>query len=127
MSRLTNSADQSKSRYTQGGVVDRFKSRLGWWERFALPRSSDDITFPITRRFERRPDLVAAAVYGQVSLMWLVLQYNQIVDINTEFVAGKTLILPTASRVQLNLLTQPVGGNKVIETDLRAERRRKNV
>ncbi len=127
MSRLRNSADQSKSRYTQGGVVDRFQNRLGWWERFTLPRRSDDVTFIITRQYERRPELVAFSMYGQVSLMWLVLQYNQIVDINTEFVAGKTLVLPTFARVQTNILSQQVGGNRVRETDLRAERRRKNV
>jgi len=124
MARLTNSAEQSKSRYVQGGRVDRFQNRLGWWERFPLPRSSDDITFPITRQFDRRPDLVAFQVYGQVSLMWLVLQYNSIVDINTEFIAGKSIILPTFERTQTQILTKSVGGNPVQETDLRAERRR---
>ena len=124
MARLTNSADQQRSRYVQGGRVDRFQNRLGWWERFQLPRSSDDLTFRITRQFDRRPDLVAFHIYGQVSLMWLVLQYNSIVDINTEFIAGKDLILPTFARVQTQILTNSVGGNPVQETDLRAERRR---
>ena len=127
MARLTNSANQSRSRYVQGGSVDRFQNRLGWWERFVIPRSSDDLTFLMTKQFDRRPDLVAFQVYGEVSLMWLVLQYNSIVDINTEFVAGKTIILPTFSRIQANILSQAVGGNRVQETDLRSERRKRNV
>jgi hypothetical protein len=56
--------------------------------------------------------------------MWLVLQYNSIVDINTEFVAGESIILPTFERAQTQILTKSVGGNPVQETDLRAERKR---
>lgn len=112
-SRTSNSADQRLSRYTQGGETDRFAKRLGWWERTLFERRTDDITYTIQTHEDRRPDLVAKNVYGQVSLMWLVLQYNTIVDIETEFLAGKTLTLPTPQRVMLEIVNKPVGGKPV--------------
>ena len=111
--RTTNSAESNSGRYTQGGLVDRFNNRLGWWERFPITRSTDDIRIVVTKQFEGRPDLVAFRVYKQVTLAWLVLQYNNIVDVNTEFVPGKVLTLPTPQRVQVSILTKAVGGNAI--------------
>ena len=112
-SRATNSSQVPTGRYTQGGLVDRFRTRLGWWERFPLERQTDDVRFTITKQFEGRPDLVAFRFFKQATLAWLVLQYNNIVDINTEFVAGKKIVLPTPRRVQASLLSNTTGGNVV--------------
>ncbi len=111
--RATNASEVKTGRYTQGGLVDRYNRRLGWWERFPMDRSTDDIRFVITKQYENRPDLVAYAVYEKSTLAWLVLQYNNIVDINTEFVTGKVLTLPTPQRAQTNILSQRTGGNIV--------------
>lgn len=109
--RTTNSVEVNNGRFVQGGLTDVYNNRLGWWERFPLERATDDIRFTITREFQFRPDLLAFRLYQKATLMWLVLQYNNIVDINTEFVVGKTLYLPTARRVQVNILNQTTGGN----------------
>lgn len=109
--RATNSTEVKTGRYTQGGLTDRFNRRLGWWERFPMDRATNDIQFVITKQYEFRPDLVAYAIYEKATLAWLVLQYNNIVDINTEFVTGKILTLPTPQRAQTNILSQRTGGN----------------
>lgn len=109
----TNSARSTSGRYTQGGLTDRYRNRLGWWERFPLGRQNDDIRFTITPQYNGRPDLVAYRIYKKATLAWLVLQYNNIVDINTEFVTGKTIFLPTPRRAQVTILANTTGGNPV--------------
>lgn len=109
----TNSTDQKVSRYVQGGITDRFSNRLGWWERIIIPKATDDFPYTIPAAFNKRPDLVAKAVYNQVGLMWLVLDFNNIVDVETEFVTGAVLKLPTQRRVLLSIIVKPTGGNPV--------------
>lgn len=111
--RTKNSADANTGRYTQGGLVDRYNNRLGWWERFQLEKQADDIQFNITIEYVGRPDLIAYRLYKKATLAWLVLQYNNIVDINTELVVGATLLLPTPRRVQTSILSNTTGGNIV--------------
>jgi hypothetical protein len=93
-------------RYVQGGDTDQLPDRLGWWERKLLTTSTSDIAVLIQPQFHQRPDKMAAVVYGKSSLMWLVLQYNNIIDVNVEFVTGATIMLPPPSRVQRELLTR---------------------
>ena len=111
--RIDNSADQQFSRYVQGGLTDRYNNRLGWWERRTLEHRIDDIQFVVTSGFAGRPDLIASMVYGQDKYAWIVLQYNNIVDIATELVPGKELLLPAVNRLMLDILNQPVGGKPV--------------
>ena len=111
--RGTNSVEHRNSRYVQGGTTDRYSNRLDWWERTLMPRQNDDIQLVIDPRLAKRPDLISYHIYGKVSLMWLVLQYNNIVDIETELVTGKTIFLPTQERVMFSIMINPVGGNVV--------------
>jgi len=111
--RTNNVTELLISRYTQGGVTDRYKTRVGWWERRIFTQSDNDRAEVILSHESRRPDLVATRVYGRPTLAWFVLQYNNIVDIETEFLAGAELRLPTERRLYLDFLTQPVGGNPV--------------
>ena len=104
------STENRRSRYVQGGETSVYSNRLGWWERRDIPNYDDDIVITISQLHDRRPDLLAADLYGTPSLQWLVLQYNNILDINTEFVAGKEIRLPSEERVMLDLLNQPIGG-----------------
>ncbi len=112
--RTTIATDQRLSRYVQGGLSDKFNKRVGWWERFAMPQSNDDIIYIIENSVDKRPHLVAKKVYNQVRLSWLVLQYNNIVDIETEFRTGTELKLPTQQRVFTQITSHPVGGKPIV-------------
>lgn len=93
------------SRYVQGGTVERFPTRLGWWERRTFASSPTDIEVTIDRKYAQRPDLMAYDAYGKPWLAWVILQYNNIVDINEEFISGKVIKLPTNFRVNTEFLT----------------------
>ena len=112
-SRTNNAVELKESRYVQGGLTNRYPNRLGWWERRQIPTSDSDITITIQNDEQHRPDLVAYRMYGKATLAWIVLQYNNIVDIQTEFVEGKQLRLPTQRRLTLDLMTQSTGGRRV--------------
>ena len=100
-----SSFQKRRSRMLNGGDTEVKGNKLGWWERKPLPRDdATDITFEIDEEYSKRPHLVAFDFYGLVSLTWLVLQYNNIVDIEEEFVRGKTITIPSRSRA-LTLFT----------------------
>lgn len=106
------------SRYVQGGLTDVFSDRLGWWDGYQLTTAPDDIPpFALQAKYDTRPDLLAYDTYGKSTLMWLVLQYNLIVDINTEFVTGAIITLPSKSRVFSSILSYQAGGNPVTTAD----------
>jgi len=113
LGKITNSTDSRDSRYVQGGTTDRYSNRLGWWERRELPKSYDDLSFTISPELAGRPDQIAYRFYKKDKLAWLVLQYNNIVDIEEELAAGKTIILPSPQRVLMGILTQSTGGNVI--------------
>ena len=92
-------------RFVQGGVVDDFGNRLGWWERKIFHRSPTDVKMTITPRYHKRPDLLAYDAYGTANLMWFILQYNHISDITT-FVPGLEITLPTRTRLFSEMLTK---------------------
>ena len=96
------SVESRDSRYTQGGETERFEERLGWWER--------DLFIQIAPQYDKRPDKMATDLFGRPTLMWIILQFNSIVDINEEFRAGKTIRVPEPSRAQLTFLNKATGG-----------------
>ena len=106
-----SSTQQKNGRYVQGGSTDVYKNRLGWWERETIAASDDDIEIEIGARYEGRPDRLAADYYGKSSYMWVVLQFNSILDINTEFTLGKTIRIPTYQRVLFEITTKPNNSN----------------
>jgi hypothetical protein len=109
----TASTDVTNSRYVQGGLTDVFTDRLGWWDGYKLTAATDDLTFTLAPKYNTRPDLLAYDLYGAANLMWVVLQYNLIVDINDEFVTGAKITLPSKSRLFSSILTYQSGGNPV--------------
>lgn len=111
--KIPNSTNSRYTRYTQGGRTDRYPDRLGWWERRLIYRDPSDIVFSISSDFAKRPDLVSSIYYNSPRYMWVILQYNNIVDINLEFVAGRIISFPTYQRLLLEIITQPTGGNTV--------------
>lgn len=106
-----SSIQEKYSRYSQGGSTDVHPNRLGWWEREVIPTADDDIEVKITSRYEGRPDLIAFDLYGKASLTWVILQFNNILDINTEFVKGKVIKAPTYQRVFFDIVTKPNNSN----------------
>lgn len=111
--RPINSVENNNGRYVQGGLVDVFPNRLGWWNRYDIPKHPTDIRVNITKDTDKRPDLVSNDIYQTPNLAWLVLQYNDIVDINQQFLSGRQIMLPSNQRVKLSILTRSVGGNIV--------------
>lgn len=102
--KTTKSTEVPNGRYTAGGVTESTTTTVGWWERKIFSRSPLDVHFPITKRYAYRPDLVALDMYGKSSLMWVVLQYNSILDVMEDFTEGTTIILPSKSRLFSELL-----------------------
>jgi len=98
-----SSVDNKKSRYVKGGITEVFSTRLGWWERIIYERSKDDISYTIEAKYNLRPDLLAFDLYGSPVYTWVILQYNNILDINLEFVEGKTITIPSPNRVKLEM------------------------
>lgn len=94
-----------RGRYTAGGEAERFSDRIGWWNRKTFPTSETDVLVTITPRYALRPDTLMFDMYGTASIWWLVLQYNNIIDINTEFIVGSVVRLPTKSRLFTQLLS----------------------
>lgn len=109
----SSSANNTTSRYVQGGVTDVYNNRLGWWEAFTISPAADDISLTLDSKYNTRPDLLAYDMYGKSILMWIVLQYNNIVDINEEFITGATITIPSKSRVFSSILVNHEGGNVV--------------
>ena len=89
------------TRYLQGGTSELSGDKIAWWERKEISKPAmDDISIFIDMVFAERPDLVAEQYYSTAELEWLVLQYNNIIDIKEEFVYGKTITIPSNSRVR---------------------------
>ncbi len=99
--------DDIYCRYVLGGTTDVYVNRLGYWKMANIPHNQpDDIIFGLDSKTQFRPDLISYKYYNQTSFDWLVLQYNYIVDINEEFIIGKTFSIPSYSRLFSNIITK---------------------
>lgn len=98
----------SSGRYVQGGevTVTNNGSRLGWWERTVFDKSTSDVPFKITAKYRYRPDRLAYDVYGRADYQWVILQYNNVVDLFTDFDVGVIISLPTTERLFSELLSK---------------------
>jgi len=97
------------SRMLNGGDTEIKGNKLGWWERRPLQKNTaTDIRITIPEVFSKRPDLLAFRVYRKSNLFWLVLQYNNIVDIEEEFITGKEILLPDVDRTLSSLVNRNI-------------------
>jgi len=103
----------TSTRYNRGGTSDVFDTRVGWWERATFVSDPTDLFYDINTRTAGRPDLISFEVYGDPVYAWFVLQFNNIIDINEELVVGRTVMLPTPSRMNSVLLTNTSGSNRI--------------
>jgi hypothetical protein len=97
---LKNTPLNQQGRFILGGTTDTSDpTKLGWWDKTNFTYQNDDILLTITPKYHNRPDLVAFDAYGKSSYMWLVLQYNNIIDPSMEFVIGAQIRIPSSIRV----------------------------
>lgn len=112
-----NSLKRKYSRVLRGGKSEVSGDKIAWWERTNFRTEETDainsIEYKITNTTEFRPDIVAFEMYGTTELEWLILQYNNIVDITEEFKAGKTIRLPSKQFVASSVVTRPAGGLQI--------------
>jgi len=113
MARVKRVQNAPSSRYTQGGTTDVYSNRAGWWERATINKDDTDLIVTIRPDEDRRPDLIAFNVYNRSNLGWVVLQFNNIVDVETELTIGKVIRLPSVRRLTLDVLTKQTGGNVI--------------
>lgn len=86
------------SRFTNGGTTDLGPKFLGWWERTNVSQEYDDVFIEIDATTDRRPDIIAKRYLGSETMQWLVLQYNAIIDLETELTVGTKIRLPSVKR-----------------------------
>ncbi len=100
-----NSTYTKNSRYVHGGQTEVNGTQfIEWWDRTIFPVDTSDGTYILEKIYEGRPDKLASVLYGDSSLWWLILQYNNILDLNEEFVEGTELTIPTKDRVTKEFL-----------------------
>ncbi len=97
---------QTMGRYNKGGTTAANGSNIGWWQRTVFPTSADDMVFNLPQKYEGAPDLLSYDVYGTDLLGWFVMQYNNLIDVENEFVTDVTIRLPTKSRLMSQLLSK---------------------
>jgi hypothetical protein len=99
-----SSLDQKNCRLVQGGTTEMDGNFLAYWEKKEiLDNQLDDQIFTITADYAFRPDKISYKLYGRSDFMWIVLQYNNIVDINEELGIGVVLTVPSYGRVLYNI------------------------
>lgn len=109
-----SSVRKKNSRYVQGGESTVGPRFIGWWERETLGVDEvTDLNYVIPAVYAANPDLIAYDYYGRNDLAWLVLQYNNIVDVNEELAVGKTIKLPDKSRVFYSILSNPISARRL--------------
>ena len=95
------------SRYLQGGKTEQRGRKLAWWERYDFSmrdQYASEIT--IDSVTEVRPDILAYQYYGTSQLEWVILQYNNIVDVQEQFIAGRTIMMPSMRYIMEKVITK---------------------
>lgn len=92
-----SSLNRKNSRLVKSGKSEISGNKLGWWNRDESFSEQDNTltSIVISSEYHHRPDLLAYYYYGSTEFEWAILQYNLIVDINEDFVTGKTIKIPT--------------------------------
>lgn len=106
-----SSLQQRNSRMLQGGDADIIGKKIGWWERkLSSPNVNQYFLVELDITTNKRPDLLSTQYYDTPAYDWIILQYNNIVDITEEFVIGKEIKMPTLSFIHGFVLNNSVRG-----------------
>lgn len=102
-----SSLNRKKSRIVQGGSATFDGSKIGWIERRSINSSNDpnETNYIITVENVNRIDKLAQFYYGSVELEWVILQYNDIVDIS-DLMIGDVIKIPSNGFVQSMILNK---------------------
>lgn len=106
-----NSALRRRTRYVQGGTSEMSGKNLKFWERdLTLLEEAPDDEFiqSLPSVYSGRPGLLAYDLYDDEGLEWIILQCNNIVDLEEEFVTGVSLRVPSRRRVNTAILVKTV-------------------
>lgn len=82
----------SKSPYTYTSIVSRFM--LYYVHRSVPPHQLDKITELNNERYVNRPDLLAADIYGDEDLFWVIPVRNGLQDPIFDLTYGRALFIP---------------------------------
>lgn len=106
---MASSLETRNGRYIFGGKTEASPTKLEWWERRTFKSDISDRAYTLEKIYEGRPDKLAYVVYGDTTLWWVIVQYNNILDFAEEFIEGKELLIPTKERVQSEFLSSATG------------------
>lgn len=89
----------STSRYLKSPIINYVidDTKFLTFKTFKRPTrtaTDQDKFYVITKGTEYRPDIVSKRAYGKEGYWWVIMMANEMKDI-TEFVAGKSIIIPT--------------------------------
>lgn len=103
-----NSLKRANSRILQGGESEVRGNKISWWNRKIFTGVDlNETVYEITNVTAGRPDLVAYEFYSTTELEWIILQYNNIIDVKEEFTLGKKIKVPSKSYVNTAIITKP--------------------
>ena len=89
----------AKTRYTFGGTTVQNAVGTGAWTRKIFERRNDDIMVTLTAQTSTHWNMITYQLYGDDSLGWLVLQYNNVIDPVEELAPGVVIAMPHPSRI----------------------------
>ena len=89
----------AKTRYDFGGTVEQTTIGAGLWTRREFEHRADDVPIVLTEHTRTHMNIITYKLYGDDSLGWLVMQYNNIIDPVEELVPGRTIVMPHPSRI----------------------------
>lgn len=104
--------NQKNGRYILGGSTEVSAKFIEWWNKQVVPRDPSDVLYMLEAKYVGRLDLLAYTFYGDPGLIWIILQYNNILDPDTELIAGYPLLIPVQAKVDKHFKVNPsnVGG-----------------
>ncbi len=88
-----------KTRFNFGGTVEQNAIGVGFWTRRDFQQRDDDLRVQLNEQTATRLNIITKKLYGKDNLVWLLLQYNNILDPAEELVPGKIIRMPHPSRI----------------------------
>ena len=83
-----------------------YKTSQSWflspWVPITIPQADDDMYFTITSTYNLKPWVLAKELYDDEKLYWVfaILNKNSLVDPVYDFTTGKTIRIPSNTRLQ---------------------------
>lgn len=83
-------------------VTPQTSWHIGRYRHVRIPPSAEDVPFEITAEYQYRPDKLSFHLYGTEAYWWVFMSRNLSVIRNPiwDFVAGTTIMIPSASHVR---------------------------